>query len=149
MPATRPELLERIKKAADSDPLERAEAVAIAEWLEREPEQVLAPLLEAGQEIGRQGHGDVITVSRNVFIPLTNLCRDRCSYCTFAKDPRSPEAKTYALEEVRAISRKARRAGCSEALFCLGDKPEVAYRGYRDWLGAQGYGSTAEYLVEA
>lgn len=146
---TRAELLERIRKAVDVEPLERAAAVAVAEQLELEPRGLLDPLLEAGRELGARGHGRTITVSLNVFIPLTNLCRDRCAYCTFAKDPRSPEAKTYTLEEVRAISRKARRAGCSEALFCLGDKPEVAYRGYRDWLGARGYGSTAEYLVDA
>jgi FO synthase len=149
LPATRAELLERIKKAVDSDPLERAEAVAVADWLEREPDQVLEPLLEAGQELGRRGHGDSITVSRNVFIPLTNLCRDRCSYCTFAKDPRSPEAKTYRLDEVIQVSRDAAAMGCTEALFCLGDKPEVAYRGYRAWLKNEGYANTHEYVVES
>ena len=113
LPATRAELLERIKKAVDSDPLERTAAVAVADWLEREPDQVLEPLLEAGRELGRRGHGDTITVSRNVFIPLTNLCRDRCSYCTFAKDPRSPEAKTYRLDEVIQVSRDAAAMGCA------------------------------------
>ncbi len=146
---TRAELLERIRKAVDAEPLERAAAVASAERLERAPAEILEPLLEAGRELGSRGHGRTITLSLNVFIPLTNLCRDRCAYCTFAKDPRSPEAKTYALEEVRALARAARRAGCREALFCLGDKPEVAYRGYRDWLAGQGYGSTAAYLVDA
>lgn len=93
--------------------------------------------------------GDVVTVSRNVFIPLTNLCRDRCSYCTFAKPPESPEAKTYTLEEVADVVRGGVATGCIEALFCLGDKPEVAYRSHRDWLRARGFASTAEYLVEA
>jgi len=146
---TQPELLERIRKAVDVEPLERPAAVAVAESLERAPEEILEPLLEAARELGAHGHGRTITVSLNVFIPLTNLCRDRCAYCTFAKDPRSPEAKTYSLDEVRAVTRAARQAGCTEALFCLGDKPEVAYRGYRDWLGSLGYGSTAAYLVDA
>ncbi len=148
-PTRRAELVERIRKAVDAEPLDRAASVAIAERLERAPDTVLEPLLEAAQELGRRGHGREITVSRNVFIPLTNLCRDRCAYCTFAKDPKSSEAKTYSLDEVRSEVREGLRAGCTEALFCLGDKPERAYRGYRDWLGDEGYATTAEYLVDA
>jgi FO synthase len=145
----RAELLERIRKAVDAGPLERTAAVAIAEQLEREPAGLLEPLLEAAQELGIRGHGRVITVSRNVFIPLTNLCRNRCSYCTFAVEPDSPRARTWRLAEVRELARRARRAGCLEALFCLGDKPEIAYRGYRGWLDAQGYARTSEYLADA
>ena len=63
--------------------------------------------------------------------------------------PDSPDAHTYRLDEVRDTSQRAREAGCREALFCLGDKPEVAYRGYRGWLQAQGYATTSEYLVDA
>jgi FO synthase len=142
-------MLERIRKAVDAEPLDRPAARAIAERLESAPEEILEPLLQGAQELGIRGHGRTITVSLNVFIPLTNLCRDRCAYCSFAKDHRSPQAKTYSLAEVRAISQRACEAGCKEALFCLGDKPEVAYRGHRSWLGAQGYETTAEYLVEA
>jgi FO synthase len=145
----RAELLERIRKAVDAEPLARADAIEIAKALEIRPAELLEPLLEAAQELGIRGHGRVITVSRNVFIPLTNLCRNRCGYCTFAVPPDSPEAKTYRLDEVRETARAARRAGCLEALFCLGDKPEVAYRGYRGWLDSQGYARTSEYLVDA
>jgi FO synthase len=88
-------------------------------------------------------------VSRNVFIPLTNLCRDRCAYCTFAKQPDDPDAKTYTLSEVAQVVRDGLRAGCVEALFCLGDKPEIAYRAYREWLAQNGLRSTAEYLIQA
>jgi FO synthase len=87
-------------------------------------------------------------VSRNVFIPLTNLCRDRCSYCTFAKTPDSPEARTYTLGEVAAVVKGGVATGCIEALFCLGDKPEIAYRAYKEWLAGEGFRTTAEYLVE-
>ncbi len=149
MAPSRAELLERIRKAVDAEPLTYADAVAIAERLEHDAASILEPLLEAGRELGERGHGRVITVSRNVFIPLTNLCRNRCSYCTFAVQPDSPAARTYVLEEVRETARGARRAGCLEALFCLGDKPEVAYRGYRGWLQERGYASTSEYLVDA
>ena len=146
---TRAELLERIRKAVDTEPLERGAAVAAMERVERAPETILEPLLEAAQESGRRGHGNVISVSRNVFIPLTNLCRDRCGYCTFAVEPDSPRAKTWLLHEVRDTSRRARANGCLEALFCLGDKPEVAYRGYRAWLDAKGYARTTDYLADA
>jgi len=146
---TRAELLERIRKAVDAEPLPRAAAIAAMERVERAPETILGPLLDAAQESGRRGHGRVISVSRNVFIPLTNLCRDRCGYCTFAVQPDSPRAKTWLLAEVRDTSRRARANGCLEALFCLGDKPEVAYRGYRAWLDERGYARTTEYLADA
>lgn len=148
-PAPLAELLERIRKAVDAEPLERGPAVEIMARLERAPETILAPLLEAAQESGIRGHGRVVSVSRNVFIPLTNLCRDRCGYCTFAVEPDSPRAKTWLLHEVRQTAKRARALGCLEALFCLGDKPEVAYRGYRAWLHEKGYVRTADYLADA
>lgn len=143
------ELRERIRKAVDAEPLERALAVEIMARVERAPETILAPLLEAARELGIRGHGRVVSVSRNVFIPLTNLCRDRCGYCTFAVEPDSPRAKTWLINEVRETCRRAHALGCLEALFCLGDKPEVAYRGYRAWLSERGYARTTEYLAEA
>jgi FO synthase len=106
-------------------------------------------VMEGAAESKRLARGEVVTVSRNVFIPLTNLCRDRCTYCTFAKPPDSPEARTYSLAEVADLTRGGVATGCVEALLCLGDKPEVAYRAYRKWLEEAGYRSTAEYLVAA
>ena len=105
-------------------------------------------VFEAAAESTRRVQGNAVTFSRNVFIPLTNLCRDRCAYCTFAKTPDSPEAHTYTLDEVASVVRGGVATGCIEALFCLGDKPEIAYRAYREWLSGQGFRSTAEYLVE-
>jgi FO synthase len=145
----RAELLERLCKAVDGEPLGRAAAIEIMERVEHAPETILDPLLEAARELGIRGHGRVVSVSRNVFIPLTNLCRDRCGYCTFAVEPDSPRAKTWLLTEVRETSRRARALGCQEALFCLGDKPEVAYRGYRAWLSERGYARTTDYLADA
>src|SRR5581483_527888 len=75
-----------------------------------------------------------ITYSRKVFIPLTNLCRDRCGYCTFARTPGDGVAHTMTPEEVLAVARAGRKAGCKEALFSLGDKPELRYPEYREWL---------------
>ncbi len=91
-------------------------------------------------------HGSTVTYSRKVFIPLTNLCRDTCGYCTFVKQPGEPEAHTMTPEEVLAVARSAERAGCKEALFSLGDKPELKYPSHRRWLEERGYSSTIEYL---
>jgi FO synthase len=135
-----------VRDSVESGRLERA----AAEWLAArlaEP-SVFEALLEGASESKRRARGDRVTVSRNVFIPLTNLCRDRCAYCTFAKLPDSPEARTYTLAEVADVVRGGVATGCSEALFCLGDKPEIAYRAHREWLENRGFRSTAEYLVE-
>lgn len=90
--------------------------------------------------------GPVITYSRKVFIPLTNLCRDRCAYCTFAREPGDAKAHTMTPDEVLSVARAGREAGCKEALFSLGDKPELRYPEYRDWLDRRGFRSTIEYL---
>ena len=114
----------------------------------REP-GVLDALADAAFASKRQGKGDIVTVSRNVFLPLTNLCRDRCTYCSFAKQPDSPEAHTYSLDEVGEVVRGGVATGCTEALICLGDKPEVAYRSHREWLSERGYATTVDLVLEA
>lgn len=136
-----------VRAAVDEGRIERAPAERIGRQL-GDP-QILAAVAEAAHEAKLRWRGPTVTVSRNVFLPLTNLCRDRCTYCTFAKRPGDPGAKSYTLGEVAEISHAAERAGCIEALFCLGDKPELAFASYREWLAAQGYPSTAAYLVEA
>ncbi len=136
-----------VRDALEGARLARVDALWLAERM-REP-SVRGPVLEAAAESTRRAQDDVVTFSRNVFIPLTNLCRDRCAYCTFAKPDDSPEAKTYTLAEVAEVVRGGVRTGCIEALFCLGDKPEIAYRSYREWLSGVGFRTTAEYLVEA
>jgi len=136
-----------VAEAVDGGRLERAQAERLGASL-REP-GVLEAVLEGAFESKRRGHGDVVSVSRNLFIPLTNLCRDRCGYCTFAKLPDDPDAKTYGLDEVADAVRDAARVGCIEALFCLGDKPEIAYKSHRAWLAERGLATTAEHLVQA
>ena len=128
-------------------PLERERAEALAGALrDHEVRQVLC---EGAQAIKRAQTGDRVTVSRNLFIPLTNLCRNRCSYCTFAKLPEADDAHTYSLEEVAETIRGGVKTGCIEALMCLGDKPEIAYRSYREMLATRGMSSTTDLLVEA
>ncbi|GJL89102.1 MAG: FO synthase [Minwuia thermotolerans] len=91
-------------------------------------------------------HGDTVTYSRKVFIPLTHLCRDVCHYCTFAEPPKKGEAAFLSPEQVLEIARKGAAAGCNEALFTLGDKPELRYRAAREALERLGYATTLDYL---
>jgi FO synthase len=92
------------------------------------------------------GHGDVVTFSPKVFVPLTMLCRDHCHYCTFAKPPAKLEAPFLTPEEAIEIAEAGRRAGCKEALFTLGDRPEERYEAARTWLETRGYASTLDYV---
>ena len=110
-----------------------------------------APLSELCGEAGRlrdEGHAARVSYSRKVFIPLTHLCRDVCAYCTFAKPPRRGERCYLTRDEVLAIARAGANAGCTEALFTLGDKPELRYRQAREELAALGHPTTISYLAE-
>ena len=92
------------------------------------------------------GHGPLISYSRKVFIPLTQLCRDVCSYCTFAHAPQPGKRAYLTADEVLAIAKAGQAAGCTEALFTLGDKPELRYKAAREELAALGYATTIDYL---
>src|SRR5438477_7878314 len=107
----------------------------------------LAHLLATAAELRDRTWGGTVTYSRKVFIPLTNLCRDRCRYCTFAQAPTSPAARTLTPDEVLAIARAGAAAGCKEALFSLGEKPEEVYDKARRDLAALGYATTTDYLA--
>ena len=105
---------------------------------------IAARVRDAGLvDAGRPG---VVTYSRKVFIPLTRLCRDRCHYCTFATVPHRLPAAFLERDEVLEIARAGAAAGCKEALFTLGDRPEERWPAAREWLEARGYGSTLDYV---
>src|SRR3954469_10279523 len=111
-----------------------------------------APLHEltaAARAVRAAERGGLITYSPKVFIPLTKLCRDVCHYCTFARPPRRGERAYMTIDEVLAVARAGEAAGCREALFTLGDKPELRYRAAREELAALGYDSTLDYLAAA
>src|SRR5215210_7797850 len=91
--------------------------------------------------------GRLVTYSPKVFVPLTKLCRDVCHYCTFARPPRRGERAFMSEDEVLDVARAGAAAGCREALFTLGDKPELRYRAARDELAALGCETTLEYLA--
>jgi FO synthase len=106
-------------------------------------------LLKAARALKADGHGARLSYSRKVFIPLTYLCRDSCAYCTFAKPPSRVASPYLSPEEVLAIARAGEKAGCREALFTLGDKPELRYSAAREALARLGFASTTEYLAAA
>lgn len=108
--------------------------------------EVLHELLAAARDVKEQHHPGVITYSRKVFLPLTNLCRDYCGYCTFRRDPSQPGAHTMTPEEVLKVVHAGEKLGCTEALFSLGDKPEMLFPEMRNTLLRLGYRSTLHYL---
>ena len=121
--------------------LSREEALAL---MERAP---LPVLLEAASALRDKGRGRVITYSKKVFIPLTHLCRDYCGYCTFRADPSPGRAAYMTPDEVLAVAEAGRRAGCKEALFSLGDRPEKIFPEARAELARLGYATTLDYLA--
>ena len=106
----------------------------------------LPELLYAARASKERFKPRIITYSRKVFLPLTNLCRDYCGYCTFRRDPNEPGAHTMTPDEVLAVARAGEEHGCTEALFSLGDKPELAFPEMRATLRRLGYKSTLHYL---
>jgi FO synthase len=118
-----------------------AQALALADF------DNLPVLMRAAAETRDRGHGTVITYSRKIFIPLTRLCRDSCHYCTFTQPPRMTDAAYMSPEQVLAVAHAGAQAGCREALFTLGDKPELRYQAARDALAKLGYAGTFDYLA--
>jgi FO synthase len=109
----------------------------------------LEELARAAFAQARRANGYVVTYSPKVFIPLTKLCRDRCGYCTFAQAPAHVAAPYMSLDEVMAVAQAGLAAGCTEALFTLGERPELRYDEAARWLAARGYQSTVDYVASA
>jgi len=110
------------------------------------PEDGLPALLDAALSAKQRFKPSVITYSRKVFIPLTNLCRDYCGYCIFRRDPGEPGAHTMTPDQVLEVAQAGEKMGCTEALFSLGDKPELLFPEMRATLHHLGYKSTLHYL---
>ena len=134
-----------LERAAAGRTLSRAEGIAL---IEATPSDLPA-ILDAAAALRDRGKGRTVTYSRKVFLPLTNLCRDDCGYCTFKRDPGQPGARTMELDEVLAVCETGARLGCKEALLSLGDKPEARFPEHREWLRHRGYRSTMDYVVAA
>ncbi|GAA1347160.1 bifunctional FO biosynthesis protein CofGH [Catellatospora bangladeshensis] len=136
-----------LRRAADGAVLDATEAAVL---LHARGDDLEALLAVAGRvrdaHLLAEGRPGVVTYSRNAFIPLTRLCRDRCHYCTFATVPHRLPAAFLERDEVLDIARRAAAQGCKEALFTLGDRPEERWPQAREWLEARGYSSTLDYV---
>ena len=129
---------------------------ALALWLDKRPsaEQVYAlldlddwrTLAPLAAEVRERGWGTRVSYSRKVFVPLTQLCRDVCHYCTFAKSPRRVTKPYLEAEDVLEIAREGAALGCKEVLFTLGDQPELRYARAREALAQLGFATTLDYL---
>ncbi|HWE90948.1 MAG TPA: bifunctional FO biosynthesis protein CofGH [Pseudonocardiaceae bacterium] len=136
-----------LRRAQDGAALDVTEAAVLLHARGGQLDQLLAA---AGRvrdaHLAAEGRSGLVTYSRKVFIPLTRLCRDRCHYCTFVTVPHRLPAAYLERDEVLEIARQGAAAGCKEALFTLGDRPEDRWPAAREWLDARGYSSTVDYL---
>ncbi len=132
-----------ISAAASGDILTHDQAKALAICEDN------SSLCSVAEDLTIVGHGDRVSFSKKVFIPLTKLCRDVCHYCTFAQTPKKIGSAYLSMDEVLEIAQAGREAGCKEALFTLGDKPELRYGAAREALDQLGHSSTLSYLEEA
>jgi FO synthase len=140
-----PELSNQLRSAAAGIPLSEVTALELAN-----PDRGLLPsLLEAARDVRDRRWGRRITFSPKVFLPITNLCRNRCDYCSFRRSPGDTGEWTMTPAEIEAQLSRAREQGLSEALLCLGDKPEKAFASYRRTLASLGHESTVDYLERA
>ncbi len=143
---SQPDLIGGILDRANAgNRLSEADAIALIECSDADLPRVMA----TAATMRDRAKGREVTYSPKVFLPVTNICRDRCTYCTFRKDPGDPGAWTMTLGEIAEWSRRGRDLGCIEALMCLGDKPEVAFKEYRATLAELGARSTIEYVARA
>lgn len=131
--------LDRLARSAPTEPIDQ--------WIDAEGED-LNGMMSAAAALRDQGHGTFISFARNVFIPLTQLCRDVCHYCTFAETPSHDRAAFLSRDAVLETARAAAAAGCTEVLFTLGDKPEQRYARARQELAELGHETTISYLTE-
>jgi len=134
---------ELLEKSLAGKTIDRGEALALLHGEE------LESLLAAAAALRDQHKGRTVTFSPKIFVPLTNLCRDFCGYCTFRKAPDEPGAKTMTLDEVLRVVRQGKLLGCTEVLLSLGDKPEAIYAEMKKFLVERGHKRTLDYLYEA
>jgi len=138
------ELIDRLRDSHRQGQLpSAADALALADTTDT---RALAGL---AAELRDEGFAGIVTYSRKVFIPLTHLCRDVCHYCTFAQVPRKVQAPYLSIDEVLETARHGAEMGCKEALFTLGEKPELRYKAAREALAEMGFDSTVDYLLHA
>jgi FO synthase len=136
-----------LRRAHDGSALDVTEAAVLLHARGDQLEELFAAAAKVRDaHLAAEGRAGIVTYSRKVFIPLTRLCRDRCHYCTFVTVPHRVPGAYLERDEVLEIARQGAAAGCKEALFTLGDRPEERWPAAREWLDARGYSSTVDYL---
>jgi FO synthase len=135
------------KRESDGVVTAGASAAAPASELSRLVRAEARDLTAQAARLRDEGFGALITYSRKVFLPLTQLCRDSCHYCTFAKAPRHLRSPYMSVDEAVAVASQGAQLGCKEALFTLGERPELRYRAARAWLDENGFASTLHYVA--
>ena len=135
---------EILNKARDGVQPGKDEAILLIKSHRRD----LRKIVSAASDIREKVKDRQITYSKNVFIPLTNMCRNECAYCGFRKNPTDPEARILTTEEVMKIVKIGEEAGCREALFVMGERPEVIYPKARSQLKKYGYSTIIDYLKD-
>jgi FO synthase len=136
-----------LRRANDGSALDRTEAAVLLHARDEQLDELMAAAARVRDaHLRSEGREGIVTYSGSVFIPLTRLCRDRCHYCTFATVPHRLPAAFLERDEVLQIARQGAAAGCKEALFTLGDRPEQRWPAARKWLEERGFGSTLDYL---
>lgn len=121
--------------------------ISSSEALDLSRNDDLETLMASARALRDKGHGNTITYSRKVFVPLTHLCRDVCHYCTFARTPRHIRQPFLSADKVVALCKDGADLGCQEALFTLGEKPELRYKVARESLAEMGFQTTIEYVT--
>jgi len=134
---------ETLRRAEHGVPPTEVEALALADFADTRA------LADVAATLRDRGFLNLVTYSKKIFIPLTHLCRDVCHYCTFAQTPSKLDNPYMELDAVLEVARRGAEMGCKEALFTLGEKPELRYRAAREWLAEHGYSTTLEYLHDA
>src|SRR5690606_622155 len=136
-----------LKRAADGSTLDVTESAVLLHARGEDLDTLLGIASRVREaHLADQNRTGIVTYSRKVFIPLTRLCRDRCHYCTFVTVPGKVESLYLERDEVLEIARAGAAAGCKEALFTLGDRPEERWPQARQWLDERGYDSTLDYV---
>jgi 7,8-didemethyl-8-hydroxy-5-deazariboflavin synthase CofG subunit len=134
-----------LKECLQGKLLDLSDALSLRDVIGDEFQELLA----TAAQLRDMDKGRIVTFSPKIFVPLTNLCRDFCGYCTFRKAPEEAGAKTMTLEEVVRVARQGKLLGCTEVLFSLGDKPEAIYPQMKTFLTERGFQRTLDYLFEA
>ena len=135
---------ETLYKSLDNSAITKDEAISLS----KDITENIDALCSSASIIRDKGKGNKITFSPKVFIPLTQLCRDYCGYCTFRKDPDDVKNLYMSPEEILEVVKKGEKAGCTEALFTLGERPELRFEEAKIWLQERGYKTTLEYVTD-